>query len=71
MGVTMGAQVSLAQQQKIVNYLEIGQAEGAKVLTGGAANDVVSGGYYVRAHDGCSTPPAPLEPRGSLYGGRK
>ena len=44
----MGAQVSLAQQKKIENYLAIGLAEGAKVLTGGAANDVVSGGYYIK-----------------------
>ena len=44
----MGAQVSKAQQERIVRYLEIGQAEGAKVLTGGAANDVISGGYYIK-----------------------
>jgi len=44
----MGAQVSSSQRDKIVNYLNVGQAEGAKVLTGGAANDVVTGGYYIK-----------------------
>jgi len=44
----MGAQVSLAQHERIVNYLAIGTAEGAKVLTGGSANDVVTGGYYIK-----------------------
>ena len=44
----MGAQVSSAQHDKIVNYLKIGEAEGAKVLTGGVANDVVDGGYYIK-----------------------
>ena len=27
---------------------QIGKAEGAKVLTGGVANDVVDGGFYVK-----------------------
>lgn len=44
----MGAQVSQAQHERIVNYLNIGISEGAKVLTGGMANDVVSGGYYIK-----------------------
>jgi len=44
----MGAQVSLAQQDRIVNYLAIADAEGAKVLTGGVANDVINGGYYIK-----------------------
>ena len=44
----MGAQVSQAQHDRIVNYLSIGQSEGAKVLTGGSTNDVVSGGYYIK-----------------------
>lgn len=44
----MGAQVSLAQQDRIVNYLDIADKEGAKVLTGGVANDVVNGGYYIK-----------------------
>jgi len=44
----MGAQVSKLQHEKIVNYMKIGTDEGAKVLTGGAANDVVSGGYFVK-----------------------
>ena len=29
-------------------YIEVGKAEGAKVLTGGSANDAVAGGYYVK-----------------------
>ena len=44
----MGAQVSLAQHDRIVEYIELGKAEGAKVLTGGSVNDVVAGGYYVK-----------------------
>jgi aldehyde dehydrogenase len=44
----MGAQVSKLQHDKIVNYIKIGTDEGAKVLTGGAANDVVSGGFYIK-----------------------
>jgi len=44
----MGAQVSAAQQSKIENYLAIGKAEGAQVLTGGSTNDVVSGGFYIK-----------------------
>lgn len=44
----MGAQVSKQQHERITNYINIGTAEGAKVLTGGAANDVVSGGFYIK-----------------------
>ena len=44
----MGAQVSLAQHAKIEEYINIGTAEGAVVLTGGASNDVVEGGYYIK-----------------------
>jgi len=44
----MGAQVSLAQQSRITEYINIGKAEGAKVLTGGLVNDVVAGGYYIK-----------------------
>merc|ERR1712050_691360 len=44
----MGAQVSQAQHDRVTNYINIGTAEGAKVLTGGAANDVVDGGYYIK-----------------------
>jgi len=47
-GTMMGAQVSKLQHDKIVNYIKIGTDEGAKVLTGGAANDVVSGGFYIK-----------------------
>jgi len=44
----MGAQVSKSQHDKILNYIKIGQEEGAKVLTGGEANDVVNGGFYIK-----------------------
>ena len=44
----MGAQVSQAQHDRIVSYLSLGASEGAKVLTGGSTNDVVSGGYYIK-----------------------
>merc|ERR1712086_1074204 len=30
------------------NYLNVGKAEGAKVLTGGVANSVIDGGFYVK-----------------------
>ncbi len=47
----MGAQASNDQLEKILSYLDIGKAEGAKVLTGGERN-VLSGdlaeGYYVQ-----------------------
>lgn len=44
----MGAQVSQSQYEKIQNYIGIGTAEGAKVLTGGSTNDCVDGGYYIK-----------------------
>ena len=44
----MGAQVSQAQHERVTNYISIGMAEGAKVLTGGTANDAVDGGYYIK-----------------------
>lgn len=44
----MGAQVSMAQYDRIVEYINIGKAEGAKVLTGGSANDLVEGGFYIK-----------------------
>lgn len=45
----MGAQVSKSQYEKIQSYCDIGRAEGAEVLTGGASNDgVVDGGYYIK-----------------------
>jgi aldehyde dehydrogenase len=46
----IGAQASNDQLEKILSYLEIGKAEGAKVLTGGERADLggdLSGGYYV------------------------
>ncbi|MDH6109140.1 aldehyde dehydrogenase [Kitasatospora sp. MAP12-15] len=46
----VGAQASNDQLEKILSYIEIGQAEGAKVLAGGERVDLggdLSGGYYV------------------------
>ena len=47
----IGAQASNDQLEKILSYLDIGQKEGAKVLTGGARSELsgeLSGGYYVQ-----------------------
>ncbi|UGY94731.1 aldehyde dehydrogenase family protein [Streptomyces gobiensis] len=47
----IGAQASNDQLEKILSYLDIGQQEGAKVLTGGARADLggeLAGGYYVQ-----------------------
>ncbi|MEU4396053.1 aldehyde dehydrogenase [Kribbella sp. NPDC023855] len=47
----MGAQASNDQYEKILSYIDIGKAEGAKVLTGGERADLggdLSGGYYIR-----------------------
>jgi aldehyde dehydrogenase len=47
----IGAQASNDQMEKILSYLEIGKAEGAKVLIGGERADMggeLSGGYYVQ-----------------------
>jgi aldehyde dehydrogenase len=46
----VGAQASNDQLEKILSYIDIGQKEGAKVLTGGARASLpgdLSGGYYV------------------------
>jgi aldehyde dehydrogenase len=46
----IGAQVSNDQLEKILSYIDIGKAEGAKILTGGTRVDLggdLSGGYYV------------------------
>jgi len=46
----IGAQASSDQLEKILSYIEIGQGEGAKVLTGGKRADLGKGfeeGYYV------------------------
>ena len=37
-----------AQHERIVQYISLGVSEGASVLTGGVAHDVVSGGYYIK-----------------------
>ncbi|PZF84457.1 aldehyde dehydrogenase [Jiangella anatolica] len=47
----IGAQASNDQLEKILSYLDIGKAEGARVLTGGERADLggeLSGGYYVQ-----------------------
>ncbi|GAA4842296.1 acetaldehyde dehydrogenase ExaC [Kitasatospora terrestris] len=46
----VGAQASREQLEKVLSYLEIGRAEGAKVLAGGERAELggeLSGGYYV------------------------
>lgn len=46
----IGAQASNDQLEKILSYIEIGVAEGARVITGGERVDLggdLSGGYYV------------------------
>ncbi len=47
----LGAQASNDQLEKILSYIDIGKAEGAKVLTGGARAELsgdLAGGYYVQ-----------------------
>ncbi|TCC55876.1 aldehyde dehydrogenase family protein [Kribbella pittospori] len=47
----MGAQASNDQYEKILAYLDIGRAEGAKVVTGGARAELdgdLAGGYYIQ-----------------------
>ncbi|WP_322982719.1 aldehyde dehydrogenase family protein [Streptomyces sp. S584] len=47
----IGAQASAEQLKKILSYLEIGQQEGAKILTGGQLLEhggELEGGYYVQ-----------------------
>jgi aldehyde dehydrogenase len=47
----IGAQASHDQLEKILSYIDIGKAEGAKVLTGGERNVLegdLAGGYYVK-----------------------
>ncbi|MCK0116816.1 aldehyde dehydrogenase family protein [Isoptericola sp. S6320L] len=46
----IGAQASNDQLEKILSYIDIGKAEGARVLTGGERADLggdLTGGYYV------------------------
>jgi aldehyde dehydrogenase len=47
----IGAQASNEQMEKILSYFDIGRAEGAEVLTGGARAELsgdLAGGYYVK-----------------------
>ena len=46
----MGAQASNDQFEKILNYIEIGKAEGAEVLCGGGVfdNETFPNGYYIQ-----------------------
>jgi len=45
-GTTQGPQVSAAQRDKILKYIELGKKEGAKLLTGGARHG--SKGHFVQ-----------------------
>ena len=50
-GTMIGAQASNDQLEKILSYIDIGQQEGAKVLTGGHRAELggeLAGGYYVQ-----------------------
>src|SRR6202167_2519877 len=52
MTTMIGAQASSEQLEKILSYLDIGQQEGAEVLTGGKRAHLegeLAGGYYVEA----------------------
>ncbi len=47
----IGAQASNEQMKKILSYIDLGHKEGAKVLTGGARNELsgdLKGGFYVQ-----------------------
>jgi len=47
----VGAQVSKAQFDKILDYIQIGRDEGASVLTGGEVaetNDAINNGFYIQ-----------------------
>lgn len=46
----MGAQASEQQFNKILEYIKLGEEEGAEVLTGGATcfNEGLAGGYYIQ-----------------------
>ena len=50
LGTMMGAQASNDQYEKILNYIDVGKQEGAKVLTGGGAYENASypNGYYIK-----------------------
>lgn len=40
--------MSADQKERVLNYIQAGKEEGATVLTGGTANQVIKGGYYVK-----------------------
>lgn len=47
----IGAQASLEQKNKILSYIEIAKKEGAKILTGGAPQELpgdLKGGFYIQ-----------------------
>ncbi len=51
MSTQIGAQASNDQYEKILSYIAIGRAEGAKVLTGGEPNKLpgeMASGYYIK-----------------------
>lgn len=43
----MGPLISLKQQQRVLEYIEIGKREGARVLFGGGIPDGLSDGFYI------------------------
>ncbi len=43
----LGPVISKTQYERVLGYIELGQAEGAQMLTGGAAEDG-NGGYYIK-----------------------
>ena len=50
MSTMIGAQASQEQMEKIMSYVELGQTEGAKILTGGQRKHQsgdLAGGYYI------------------------
>ena len=46
-GAPMGAMVDEGQTQRVLDYIEKGKAEGARLALGGQRADVVSGGCYI------------------------
>jgi aldehyde dehydrogenase (NAD+) len=44
----MGPVVSRAQYDRVLNYIEIGKAEGARLVTGGEGLLSQTGGYYIQ-----------------------
>lgn len=45
---TMGPLVSAEQRQRVLDYIEIGKSEGARVVTGGGRPSGIDAGYFVQ-----------------------